>query len=602
MTYVPLHVHSDYSLVDGISSTKEIVQRAMDLNSPACALTDHGSVSGAVEFSEVAHDSGIKPILGCELYVYNKDVKSALHQVVLAKNETGWHELIQLVSASNQKENFYRTPRIPIKKLLQAGANGNLIIISGHLGSILSGVVEKAGWDINAGLRTAEILRDVFKENFFVEIQLITNPDDWRVQQNADMMREIGKKLGIECVATPDAHYPTRKDAIFQRILLCNMAKQTIAEAEYSARAGEQNMVAAAFRTDGLHIPSYNEMKKLHTDDELANTLLIADMCDEYSILNPPAAPAFPCPDGLTEAQYLRKLCEEACPDDPKYRDRVQHELQIFESVGLSGYFLVIKDILDFVRSQGNLVGVGRGSASGCLVSYLIGITQVDPLQYGLLFERFYNAGRNAPGKISWPDIDFDVPRDARDSVIEYLKIKYGDSSVGQIITFQSLKGRAALTKVFSAFGLPFEEQKLITKRLIAEHKITDELEDIEKQYGIKSSIIWGLLNTPDKFSRWCVMDDNGDLSGDLADMFRLAIRLEGKRVSSGKHAAGIIVARGKISDKCPMVLDRDQKRYIAGFDGPSCEKVGLLKLDCLGLAALDKLMCIKELVHAKKS
>jgi DNA polymerase-3 subunit alpha len=281
-----------------------------------------------------------------------------------------------------------------------------------------------------------------------------------------------------------------------------------------------------------------------------------------------------------------------------EYGKRVNNELDVFTSIGLSSYFLIVDDILNFVRSKGYITGPGRGSAAGCMVSNLLGITQVDPVPYNLIFERFYNAGRNAPGKISWPDIDFDIPKAAREETIEYIKSKYGEECVAQIQTFQTLKGKASLTRVMGARGnISFDEQKAITKCLQDEAKVSDELKDIEEEYGYSSSILWALENTPDKLKQWCHIGKEGKLEGRLAKIFEQAIRIEHTKIIAGTHAAGIVISSNPISDSCPMVLDSKGKSYRAGFDGPSCEDSGLLKLDCLAIRGLDKVMDVVNIV-----
>jgi DNA polymerase-3 subunit alpha len=353
-------------------------------------------------------------------------------------------------------------------------------------------------------------------------------------------------------------------------------------------------------------------MKVFHTDEELQNTNLILDMCEDYDITKSPQPPEFKCPGNMNPEEYLRKLCRDGwkkkminidnkSKEFSEYGARVNNELDIFTSIGLSSYFLIVDDILQFVRSKGYITGPGRGSAAGCMVSNLLSITQVDPIPYNLIFERFYNAGRNAPGKISWPDIDFDIPKAAREETIEYIKNKYGEENVAQIITFQKLKGKAALTRTMAARGnISFEEQKAITKCLPEPASVSDELQDIEEEYGYSSSIIWALENTPDKLKNWCYLGKDNKLEGRFAKIFEQAIRIEHTKIIAGKHAAGIVVSNDPISKSCPMVLDNKGKGMLAGFEGPSCEEVGLLKLDCLAIRGLDKVMDVVNIVSGE--
>jgi len=624
MSYTPLHVHSEYSLLDGLSKCEDIAERTKKIGANACALTDHGSVSGAIDFSQEMHDAGLKPLLGCEMYVCmtapaterNKENRKLSHQVVIAKNLQGWRDLLGLVSAANKKEHFYHKPRVDIDLLAMAASQGNLVSFSGHLGSILAHAItdgEKLAPDwMKRGMYMAKTLEGIFgKGNFFIEIQLIDSKINKLAGQVGNALRQISKTTGIPCVATPDAHYCEREDAEDQRVLLCTYFKKTIGQVQRELKAGTANRsLITFFRSDNYHIPSYEDMLGFHSEEELSNTNVIRDMCDDYSILQSPQPPEFKCPDGLTPGQYLRKLCAEGWkermahivysnhPKFNQYGERTNHELEVFTSIGLSSYFLIVDDILNFVRNKGYITGVGRGSAAGCMVSNLLGITQVDPIPYHLIFERFYNAGRNAPGKISWPDIDFDIPKAAREETIEYIRQKYGEENVAQIITFQTLKGKAALTRTMAARGsISFDEQKAITKVLPEPASVSDELKDIENEYGYSSSILWALENTPGKLKAWCHIGDDGKLEGKMAKVFEQAIRLEHTKIIMGTHAAGVVISNKPISASCPMILDSKGKEYRAGYEGPSCESAGLLKLDCLATRSLDKVMDTVKIV-----
>jgi DNA polymerase-3 subunit alpha len=615
--YIPLHVHSEYSLLNSNSQCDSIAKRINDLELDACALTDHGSVSGAIDFSKSMRDKKIKPILGCEFYTKHED--QVAHQVVLAKNLQGWKNLMRAVTESNKRENIVEreTDRIVTAPLdFFSTLSNDLLTFSGHIGSTLAKEVLDENEEIyfnavDRAERKALELQELFgKENFFIEVQLIDQENNKVTKKVAEVMREVAKRTGIPTVATPDAHYCRKEDAEDQRVLVCTALKKTIPQARRELKSGiADRSVETFFQSDNYHIPSYEEMAAIHTEEELKNTLLINDMIEDYSILSPPNPPEFDCPNDMSPNDYLRYLCREGWakqmsdidrnhPDFKRYGNRVNHELEVFTSVNLSSYFLIVNDILEFVRSKGYLTGPGRGSSAGCLVADLLGITQVDPMPYDLLFERFYNAGRNSPGKVSWPDIDFDIPKAAREEAIEYTRNKYGKDKVAQILTFQTLKGKAALTRVMSVYGeVSFEEQKSITKLLLDENKISDELKDIEEAYGFSSSIIWALENMPDKLKRWCTMDKQGNLDGPLANYFSQAIRLEHTKIISGKHAAGVVVSKDPITEQCPMVLDKDGNNWLAGFEGPSCEEAGLLKLDCLAIRGLDKVMDVVSIV-----
>jgi len=286
-----------------------------------------------------------------------------------------------------------------------------------------------------------------------------------------------------------------------------------------------------------------------------------------------------------------------------EYGARVDKEISIFTETGLSSYFLIVQDILQYARKSGYLTGPGRGSAAGCIVSYLMDITQIDPIPYNLIFERFYNAGRNAGGRVSMPDIDIDVPKHARGDIMEYIRGRYGNDNVAQIVTFQTLKGRASLKRVMGARGnIGFDEQNAITSHILDESKIVDELQDMKEELGTSSIIWWALENKADKLKEWCEIGDDGKLEGPFSRMFEQAIRLEGTKIIQSKHAAGIVISPQPIHEVCPMVLDREEKDLLAGFEGTSCEDVGLLKLDVLGIKMLDKIMEVPSILQEYNS
>ena len=617
MKYVPLHVHSEYSLLDGLSQTKHIAKRLEEIEVDACALTDHGTVSGAVDFHKTI-SNGFKPILGCELYLSKqeatlKDPSNAklMHQVVLAKDLEGWKKLLSLVSESNTPEHFYHKPRVGLDTFLESvSESSKLVSFSGHLGSHLANIVlDNPNWK-NEGIRQAERMQEAFgKGNFYIEIQLIDSLINKKAKEVAEKLREISQITGIPCVATPDAHYCRREDAHDQRVLLCTSMRKSIGQIQNELKQGKSKSLKAFFESDNYHIPSYEDMKRFHTDKELDTTLQIASMCSEYNILGPPNPPVFDCPNGMSPNDYLRYLCREGWTEKmghvdkghdmfDTYGSRVNKEIKIFTETNLSSYFLIVRDILKYADSRGYLTGPGRGSAAGCMVSYLMDITKIDPIPYELIFERFYNAGRNAGGRVSMPDIDIDVPKCGREDIIDYIKKKYGKDNVAQIITFQTLKGRAALKRVMAARGnISFDEQNAITSHLLDESKIADELQDMRDELGTSSVISWALENKSDKLKDWCYVDDNGNLQGKFAKIFEQAIRLEDTKIIQSKHAAGVVVSPQPIYDVCPMVLDREEKDLLAGFEGPSCEDAGLLKLDVLGIKMLDKVMEIPKIL-----
>jgi len=620
MTYTPLHVHSEYSLLDGLSKTSQIASRIKDIGATSCALTDHGTVSGAVDFVKTMKDNGLKPILGCEVYICHGDSKdrtpdnkALFHQVILAKNLEGWKALLELVAMSNHPDRFYHKPRISFYDISKVDTS-NLITFSGHLGSYLANSISKddkilPNWQ-QLGIDAVNLQKKLFGDNFYVEIQMVDSDRNPFSKKVAECLREIASITNTPCVATPDAHYARREDAIDQRVLLCTSLKKTLGQIQMDIKQGNSVGLQCFFESDNFHIPSFEEMKQWHTDEEIENTNKIANMCDDYSILSAPNPPTFKCPGGMTPDDFLRHLCRQgwkkkmAHIDDEEelkvYGERVNHELEVFLSCGLSSYFLIVRDIIKFCHENGYITGPGRGSAAGCMVSYLIDITQIDPIPADLLFERFYNAGRNSPGKISWPDIDIDVPKEARPKVIEYVRDKYGEDNVAQIVTYTTLKGRSALKRVMHAVGgISFTEQNAMTKYILDEASIADELQEMKEELGTSSIIRWCIENNPKMFKDWVEINEDGELVGDRAGIFKQAIRLEGTKIIQSKHAAGVVISPYKISDTCPMVrsTDANDKGYIAGFEGPSCEEVGLLKIDVLGITMLDKVMSVADIL-----
>jgi DNA polymerase-3 subunit alpha len=318
--------------------------------------------------------------------------------------------------------------------------------------------------------------------------------------------------------------------------------------------------------------------------------------------------PPFDCPTGFDQDEYLRELCRHGWRDKiankiPKenqqpYLDRIKYELEVLQGAGLSSYFLIVQDIVNYVRANNWLPGPGRGSAAGCLVSYLIGITSIDPIKYNLFFDRFYNSGRNTKDHISMPDIDVDVPINKREEIIQYIKNKYGHDKVSQMITFNTIKGRGALKDVLRVYGnISFDEMNRITKNIPDEAKIADELQEMKEETGEASIIRWALENNADKLKEWCYIDDNGELQGPLAKRFEQAIRLEGTKSNQSKHAAGICISSQPLKEVCPMVYDSKNYQLIAGMEMQDLESIGIIKFDILGIAYLDKIMLIKDLL-----
>jgi DNA polymerase-3 subunit alpha len=617
--YIPLHVHSHFSVLDGLSKPEQIAKRCKTINVSSCAITDHGNIAGAVKFHKCMKQNGIKPILGCELYISDQDStikntsnKSLSHLVILAKNYQGWKTLIKIISETNKPENYYYKPRIDLDKLGQL-LDGNIIGFAGHLGSVLSNAISEnnkivTDWRRVLAAKT-EKLKDMFgKDNFFLESQLMDRSNNPMQSHMTDCMRQISREVGVKVICTPDAHYAERDDAVDQRILLCNSLKTTLPEINRKILNDNSFNMSTFFISDNYYILDHQEINNLHTEEEIENTNLIDQMCENYDIGSSPTLPKFLCPDNYTEPEYLRHLCREGwknklankLTDEEKnnYAERIKYELSVLQGAGLSSYFLIVQDIVNFVRENNWLPGPGRGSAAGCMVSYLVGITAIDPIKYGLIFDRFYNAGRNSADHISMPDIDVDVPITKRENVIEYIKNKYGYDKVSQMITFNTMKGRGALKDVLRAYGnISFEEMNNITKHIPDEAKIADELQDMKEEYGEASIIKWALENKSDELKDFCYIDEMGNLAGPLAKRFEQAIRMEGTKTNQSRHAAGIAISPFPLGEVCPMVYDTKNDQMIAGMEMQDLENLGIIKFDILGIAMLDKIMAIQDLI-----
>ena len=612
--YIPLHCHSMYSLLDGLSKPAQIAERCVEIGASACALTDHGNIAGSIKFFKEMKAVGVKPILGCELYLCDQDIeikdksnKELTHFIVLAKNLKGWQNLIRLVSESNRPDFYYHKPRLTLETLAQF-CDGNMLGMCGHLGSLLADKILdnnqiNPDWK-NIGVSLIGKLKDIFgPENFVLEAQLMDQENTPIQKQLTDIIRALGKYTETTVVCTPDAHYTRKSDASDQRILLCNNLKTTMPEISRKINNGDNLPMGCFFTSDNFHILSQEEMADLHTEEEIANTNIIADMCEEYDITSRPRLPPFECdsPD-----EYLRQLCRNGWrekiqdniskEEQEQYVERIKYELGVLQGAGLSSYFLIVQDIVNYVRKNDWLPGPGRGSAAGCLVSYLIGITGIDPLQYSLIFDRFYNSGRNTKDRVSMPDIDVDVPINKRENVISYIKNKYGDSQVSQMVTFNTIKGRGAIKDVLRVYGnISFDEMNNITRNIPDEAKIADELQEMKDETGDASIIRWALENQGEKLKDWCYIDDNNELQGPLAKRFEQAIRLEGTKVNQSKHAAGVVIADNDLATICPMIYDTKTKTRIAGMEMEDLEAIGVVKFDILGVAMLDKIMLISE-------
>lgn len=629
-----LHSHSIFSILDSVAKPKNIAQRCAKLDISTCALTDHGNVSGSLRIIKSLKEKNIKPILGCEFYVSFTDAKIKTsenrklhHLILLAKNLQGWKELIALVSDANHPDHFYYKPRLSLEQIGERISGKNIIALVGHLGSILTPyLLDNPDW-YKQGETQCRRLQDIFGiDNFFLEVQRIDISVNPLAKIMSEVVRELSVKTGIMAVATPDSHYCEREDAIDQRTILCSKLQTTLRNINNKLVNEEDVSLGQFFKSNNYHIPSYDEMREVNTEEELDNALLVANMCEEYSITSPPKLPKFPTPNGEPSLDYLRQLCREGWQRlEPKleqvmksngllrsdYGNRFKKEFSTIEKFDLlADYFLMVKDIIDYAHINNSLTGAARGSAAGSLILYLLGVTRVDPLQYDLLWERFYNEGRNTIDNISLPDVDMDFERNFRPQILKHIRDTYGIDKVAQIITFGRMQGRSALKDVLRVYeSCSFEEMNRITEFIPDEAKIIDELQEMREASpdGEASILEWALENNGKQLENWVRLDKSREsgkieIVGDLGKRFAQAMRLEGTLRSSGKHAAGVVIGYTQLRDICPLAYDKkaesEDAALIVAFEKDDLEKIGCVKMDILSVSMLDRIHTIQDLVN----
>lgn len=552
--FVHLHNHSEYSLLDGAARIEALAARAAELGMPAVALTDHGVMSGVVDFYQACRAHGVKPILGCEVYVAQRSRfdkqpgrdDDPFHLVLLAENETGYRNLIKLVSRGFT-EGFYYKPRVD-DELLQENSAG-LIALSACLAGeiprlLLAGQAEKAR-------RRVEFYRDVFgPKNFFLELQDHGIAEQKRVNEG---LLKLARDLAVPLVATNDCYYLHSQDALLQDVLLCIQTGKSI---------DDQNRMR--FQGAEFYFKDAQEMAALFPPEAIANTMAIAQRCHVELEFGNIHLPQYELPEGYTAASFLRKLCLERLPHrypqaGPEVMDRLEYELVTIEQMGYPGYFLIVWDFIDYARRQGIPVGPGRGSAAGSLVAYVLGITNLDPLRYNLLFERFLN-----PERVTLPDIDVDFCFERRGEVIDYVVNKYGANCVAQIITFGTMAARAAIRDVGRVLDMPYGEVDRLAKLVPA---------------GPGVSLQGALETVPE------LREINAG-GGPMANLLRLALAVEGMPRHASVHAAGVVIAPEPLENLIPLQRTADGA-IITQFPMETLERLGLLKMDFLGLRTL---------------
>ncbi len=558
--FVPLHLHTEYSLLDGAIRIKELITQAVGFRMPAVAITDHGNLFGAVEFYRLATKAGIKPIIGCEVYIapgsrFEKRLNSnteeaSFHLILLAKDNNGYRNLVTLVTRA-YTEGFYYKPRID-HDLLEQYSGGLIALTSCLKGEIpyylQKGMVDKAR---EKALQYRHILGP---ENFYIEIQDNGIPEQEEVNKK---LIELARDLHIGIVATNDCHYLRKDDARAHDILLCIQTGKTV---------NDQNRMR--FSSESFYFKSPEEMKEAFRDipEAILNTRAIAEKCNVEFSLGASLLPVYEVENGQSPEAILEKLAYEGLHNkmgqgpDETYRNRIRMELDVIRKMDYSSYFLIVWDFINYARKQGIPVGPGRGSAAGSLVSYCLGITDIDPVKYHLLFERFLN-----PERISMPDIDVDFCKDRRSEVIAYVAQKYGQDHVAQIITFGTMAAKAAIRDVGRALDIPYGEVDKIAKLVPNSLNITIE-EAIKAEPQLKS-----LYDTEPK----------------IKELLDVAIRLEGLSRHASTHAAGVVISPSPLTDYTPLYKNPSDGSIMTQFDMGSIEKIGLLKFDFLGLKTL---------------
>ncbi len=568
--FVHLHNHSHYSLLDAACKIDDLIGAAKEQEMPAVALTDHGVMSGAIEFYKKAKKAGVKPIIGMEAYVVAQgsrfDKSTTLtdgngkrinyhHLVLLAKNETGYRNLIKLTSLGHT-EGYYYKPRIDTE-LLHTYHEG-LIALSACLSGVLSAHLT-AGNDAQA-YATAGVYKEIFGDDFYVEIQNHGMEREAIVRSKAP---RLAKDVGLRLVATNDVHYLKQQHALSHNIMLL------IPDASSS---NPQDYTNLRYQTDQAYFKSTAEMLRLFADfpEAIESTLEIAEKCDLKLDLRRNHMPDFPIPAeaGVSSLDdYLDKLAREGFqqryPDaSAEMQQRLEHELGVIKKMGYAGYFLIVQDFIQAARRMDVFVGPGRGSAAGSIVSYSLGITNVDPLKFDLLFERFLN-----PERVSMPDIDVDFSDKKREKVIEYVRQKYGDESVSQIITFGTLSSKAVLKDVGRVLGVPLSTIDSINKL-------------IPTEFGKVRPLAEALKTIPEL--KWV----NESTDPKIKTLVESSLVLEGMNRNAGMHAAGVVIAPGTISDYAPL-YKTPQTEVMTQYNMKDLEEAGLLKMDFLGLRTL---------------
>lgn len=566
--FVHLHCHTQYSLLDGAVRIDEMLDLAAGMGMPAAAITDHGNMFGAVQFYRAARERDLRPILGLETYVApgsrfdripGRGQKSH-HLLLLARNQTGYANLVKLTSRAFL-EGFYYKPRVD-RELLAEHSEG-IIALSACLNGEVSRHLLAERYDDARSV--AAFYRDLYDGQFYLELQDHGIPEEAVVNRR---MLDLAGEMGLPLVATNDCHYLRQEHSAAHDVLLCIQTGKKRDDAD-----------RMHFSTDQMYFRSPEEMYSLfgHVEDALTNTVRIAEMCDVTMEFGRLKLPEFPLPQGFDDPDaYLGHLCRDGLTRlypgaSGEVVDRLQYELGIIRQMGYAGYFLIVQDFISYARSQGIPVGPGRGSAAGSLVAYALGITTIDPIRHSLLFERFLN-----PERVTMPDIDVDFSDRGRSRVIQYVVERYGADNVCQIITFGTMAARAVIRDVGRVLGMPYGDVDRIAKLVPAELGITlgralDQSPDLKRAYNSDERV---------------------------KELISIARVLEGLARHASTHAAGVVITPTPLTDNVPLFRTNDDE-VTTQWDMGACEKVGLLKMDFLGLRTLTVLQdCLETLAR----
>ena len=569
MSFVHLHVHTEYSLLDGACRIREVAKRAKELGQNAIAVTDHGVMYGVIDFYRACKAEGIHPVIGCEVYVaprtrfdkvHEQDAESR-HMVLLCQNEKGYRNLSYMVSQAFI-EGFYIKPRIDLD-LLREHSEGLI-----GLSACLAGEIPRrlVNGDYDGAKEYALTMQEIFGEdNFYLELQ------DHGIREQAEVNRgllRIHQETGIPMVATNDAHYLRKEDAAAHDVLLCIQTGKTVDDTN-----------RMRYEPQNFYLRSTEEMEELFSGypDAIENTQRIADRCQLEFTFGKYHLPEFPLPEGYDSPTYLRQLCNEGFAErygaeKKDYRKQLDYELAMIEKMGFTDYFLIVSDFVRYAKSVGIPVGPGRGSAAGSMVSYCLHITDIDPMEYNLYFERFLN-----PERVSMPDIDMDFGDTRRGEVVDYVRRKYGDDHVAQIVTFGTMAARGAIRDVGRVLNMPYAEVDTVAKLVPATLHITlDDALRLSKQLS-------DLYESDEKVHR-------------LIDM---AKAVEGMPRHASTHAAGVVITKRPVYEYVPLA--RNDESVVCQYTMVTLEELGLLKMDFLGLRNLTVLDDALKMVQKKE-